>query len=213
MPVVRDPDTGKFVSVDDPDHHHHQERETVSGFMVFDVDPADLSTGVDTFNVEGSDAIVLDFSSELDHDEVFVLDRLETIAQVDPERTATAEHLYDWRYFARVGTGDAPDLEDEVTVGAVQVQRDQREEDSIIHAGTVVGSGDFADSTNGLGGGADQRSQHHVIEYSGLDSAAPSIDEDDEISLPSVFRVNGSDDQGLRLTTAMTAIGTVVDIG
>lgn len=209
--IVRDPETGQFRRASDVSHHKHvDEREAFSGVLQTNIPAADLTTGNDQVTVDGDEAEIIDFTDLIESDEVFVAHRVELNVAVRPQRTATAEHAIRMDYQLRSGdSGLDPDRAGSGTqeIGIADVTQDQSDDDDVIFNGGLQGSGDFADSSAGVGAGGDQRHVQHVIDYPPLDLPGPGFDGDDELYVPHALDILGSDDQGAEVFFAATMHG------
>lgn len=226
--VHRDPETGRFVSDDSdgymaPFFYDGDDRgaidvdatETFTAALQYFIPAADLSTGSDTATVDGEEAIAVDFTEFLDSDEVFVAHSFDLHVQITPNRTATAEHVINCDYALR-GDGQLGPVTLGIgstrSDGIIDVFQEESEDDDIIFQGAITGSGDLADSTNSLAGGADQTHADHSVTFPEAALPAPAFDQDDELYVPARIQVRGSDDQGINVRFAVTARGKTYDL-
>lgn len=214
MTVVRDPDSGKFMSVGDAaEFDDVDDPDVYSGTLLVSIDAADLTTGTDNFLVTGDVTEVIDWTPYLDADEVFVCHAVEMVAQLVPDRTATAEHHVSVDYELRSASTLAADAGngDVQTQGAVTTFVNDSDESDVLVAGGLSGHGDFADSVNGLAAGAAIAPVTHSVNWPAMALNPPTFDEDDELHIPQSLEVKGSDDQGINVRYDVVCYGRTVD--
>lgn len=213
--VVRGPD-GKFMSASDLDRADAH-REALVAQQKLGVPAADLTTGNDFFRVDGEESIVIDLEEVLDTDEAFAIHYVELVTSMEPNRTATAEHNITNAYVLAtdlVDMGDAPlgDNAVDISDGVVDIRVDDRENDDVLLAGQVTGSGDIGDSTNGLGAGADHQVFASRVNFPAAGLPTPVVDDDDEIVIANGLAIRGSDDQGANVAHTAVLHGVEFDI-
>lgn len=211
--VRRDPQTGKFMSVNEvPDGR----RDTYIATLSVSVPAADLTTGNDSFQVDGDEVIAVDLEEFLDGDEAFAIHYVTLESSIDPNRTATAEHnalvhallttdLINLEFDAMTGT---PTEE-----GAVDIRQAEYNDEDILAAHTLTGSGDFADSAAGVGAGADQQVVETTVNFAAAELPLPVVDDDDDFMIPTGLLIRGADDQGVGVRHTATIHGTEFEIG
>ena len=216
--LIRDPETGQFMSVDEDDRgvHDVDEPERVEGVQRLRIPPADLSTGDTDEDNEGQTAEVIDFGDVLGSDEVFLPHIANLEVQIDAGQDATAEHLYRNRYWLRSQPtlGDALVLNTSFPLasGVLDVATDQSDDDDIIFSGYVVGAGDLRDTATGTAAGGSYTHVQHHRNFLQEQLPLPAYDQDDELYIPSRTRVRGSDDQSFNIHFVASLVGRIVEV-
>lgn len=206
----RDPHTGQFVSGGGSGGDGW---DKVAGNLMAEIPAADLAGGTSTGNesntVDGELATVIDFSSILEHEEMFDVEWLYLDTVLYAPTTATAEGTVwaEWE-LSRESTMSVQHASNPFINGAVKgedglldVGQSQAEESSLLASGQMVGTPSFGDSTNGLGAGSDvdrTRQQFPVFE---------SFDEDDEIYFPVELSADNVSDHAVAFDTTVVAYG------
>lgn len=210
--IVRDPETGQFVSVDDLDED--RDYGVFHGQLEYQIPAADLTAGVDSQNVEGEEATIIDMNNFLGPDEVFRAHSIDMMVGFTAGATATEEQNVETAYLLREdGALEGTQLDGTTTVaeGIIDAVQNSSFNSDVIFTGSMSSEANFADTTNGLGGGSGWPVNQHSINYPAAELPPPTFDEADELRVPGGLIVDGSDDQAQGVVFSVVARGFVVD--
>lgn len=222
--VYRDPDTGKFVSDGSSSHGDVDRYARVTGALSMSIPAADLSGGINAEELIGDEAEIVDFSNNLDNDEVFVVHRIDIRSVFTMPTTATAE-----------GSGFAAyrlvaDQAERSVTGALQpvdpygrpehfsggedglfnVRQAESFDSSDLYQGMMVAENSWSDTANSVAGGAAPGDDRTVLEFE--EENRPAFDSNDELTMPSVIDVQNVSDHAIALSHSVVLHGAVIEV-
>lgn len=201
MSVRRDPETGQFMSTGDGMAYH--DMTIASGSMQSEVPASDLSGGTTTEQGQAdAETILFDFDQILANDEVAELVLMHFVANCVPHTTFSAETWV--RFTGGIRTENLWDQVDsdpwaldppftsstEGEHGLVNLRQADGEERETLWSWAMESSGQYADSTNGLGGGGSYLHQRDIVPFKQIFGRGPVYDADDELFAPHEFTID-----------------------
>lgn len=213
--VYRDPQTGQYQSGSRDSSGRYA---TVTANIASSIPAADLAGGTDIQSVDGDEAQLIDFTTILDSDEVFLLDQLQGRAFLSAPTTATAEGTVLLEYslsrdfeFPNSGTSSAfwtgsAQRED----GIADVNQTQTDNDMAIWISQMSATPSIADSVNGLAGGSDMDREDIRQHWHG--DGRPAFDRDDELVAPHQWQVDNVSDHAVEWDLVVLAEGRIQEL-
>lgn len=217
MSPRRDPETGKFVSGGEM-RSLRADMDAITGAVAFVIPAADLA-GETSASIDGEDAEIIDFTGVLDDDELFKIEMLSLSLSMGLPTTSSAEGFGAAAWQLRTDFGEVPPsaTADKFTgtgtadsTGIVDVAQAQSEESDIIDSGVLYAEASFADALNTLGGGSDVANEHRYLKVGADLGAVLTVDEDDELSIPTSFRTDNVNDHRISFGATLTVYGNEV---
>lgn len=185
--VRRDPQTGQFVSGDTRSDVDWTDTKRIGAGMGINIPAADLAGATDHTALEGESAKIVDFSDQLENDEVYVLHKAQVAAFLNFPTTATAESSGGFAY--QIGP-ESRDVSRAHLIqpfyhgsakrehGIIDINQDSGEAGGVWAVGHLAGEASLGDSTNGLGAGADNENERYTVDFG---DTRPVYDRDDEL--------------------------------
>lgn len=208
----RDPETGQFVSSGGGTDWTDTTR--VVGTLHSSIPAADLAGGTNEYEAIGDEVEVIDFGSTLDNDEVFRVLATRTTAVLAMPTTATAESSAQMSYGVSMDAAapvlqvDDPFYTGKVhkETGIIDTTNSSDEANELLTVGELAADASAADTTNGLGVGADIDRDRQQTAYGG---AGPVFDKDDELYIPHEFGVDNISDHAVNASFSVFLHGVV----
>lgn len=221
--IARDPETGRFVSVDSDATIDRTER--LHGAVSVSVPAADATGGDQTQVFDTEDSELIDFSDELDEDEVFHLQAAYVSVAAYASVTATAESTLVATYGISRDTMDAgplltrpshtasaPSSAIDFEQGIIDGSVAQDDDDSLLLTGVLASEPSAADSTNGLGlGAAPANDSRSVLPWADMGQTW-EFDDDDELKLLGELDFEGASDHGVSFVCYLDVHGFVEEV-
>lgn len=222
MSVRRDPDTGRFVSVDGSRSGvGYTDTDVFVGQLASKIPAADLGGGTTQVAVENDKAKLIGFGGALDSDEWFEVLRVRTRSILGLANTATAES---WAaaMWELSQTAACPTISDNAVFDPAFVTA-PHDEEGVIDIATwddshhsnrtlarelLVGTNQLADSAAGLAGGGDFDRQEQVVDYTWMEEG-PTFDHNDALYIPHEFAVDNAADHGVQLDVQVVLEGLI----
>lgn len=219
MPL-RDPETGKFVAGGGSHGRDlRADMDAVTGAIKYTIPAADNAGGITVQAVDGEEAELIDFTGVLDDDETFRIEAISLSLSLGLPTTATAEGFGSAGWQLRTDFGNdipagiagqfnntGPDREE----GIIDVVQAQREESDIIEAGVLYAQPSFNDTVTGTGGGGHTANQHRYFTPGSDLGAVLTVDEDDELVLPTRLRTENVSDHRISFGAVAVCYGNEV---
>lgn len=218
--VRRDPDTGKFVSGGSAKAVQWNDVKTIHGVNHYNIPAADLSGGTYERSVDGSNSEIINFSGELANDEVFRALGLQYVATLGGPTTATAEGSMElsWMVSSKPEQSsmraNSPFYGGNVNreQGTIDIVNGYQETTGTLVYGEMHAEPSAADSTNGLGLGADYDRERGIISFVEMFGDGPAYDRDDELYAPAEFGIDNVSDHAVNATIGVLLHGTVEEL-
>lgn len=212
----RDPSTGKFVSGGDLDW---SDTTVVTGSLASTIPAADLAGGQTQAEVMGENSQIVNLNNELDHDETFEVVWAYLSISLALPTTATAESYaaLEWtlrtdlgRNFIAGNPGWGGSATKTAGIVDIEVHEGERYNDaSIVAGGRLRAENSHSDSVNGLAAGADSDREDVKLPFFTEMGGGPSLDQDDEMSVPHQFTVDNASDHSVQASFDLAMRGIV----
>lgn len=210
MTPRRDPSTGKFVS---GSGERWDELEVLYGGIAATIPAADLSGGLHHEWVAGSETEVIDFTAELDREEVFETRVIDVTVTLSMPTTATAEGAaeMEWALSSNFDNEPSPtptfyggDLGEES--GTADINASQMDDaGSLLTVGRLTATPSIADTVNALAAGGDDDRRQKTLTY----GRGPRFDDNDQIAAPFSFHIDNVSDHAVVGTVDVMIAGIV----
>lgn len=219
--VRRDPRTGQFVS--EGSGFDWNDTRRIDGFIRTAIPAADLNGGTETERISNDDTEIIPFDEVIDVDEVFHLAALQINASASIPTTSTAEAYMAVKWGISEDFGDfgatmsnhpfwqntqwegGPDgIIDGISVGL--------EASDLLAGGILEVTNSNRDTATGTAAGSDIGRYDDVINFREIYGAMPIYDNDDELSVPHEFEIDGVDDSGVTFHLRALAHGFVEEL-
>lgn len=219
--VVQDPETGRFVSVDDADRQRMTwtDTEVFTGAVWHEIPAADLSgqTQAQLFE-ERPGSELIDFGQELDNDEVFEALTIDYGFKLYAHTTATAEG------YVEAATGITANVpasswvaENTPFFGNIEFQNgiidsavfnDETEEEWLANA-FLAAEPSHSDTTNAVAAGAMYDEVRRLVPLRLLYGTGPMYDDNDSLFAPVHFNVDNVSDHAVGLAVYCLVRGPI----
>lgn len=213
----RDPETGKFVSGSGGMRDLRADMDTVTGAISYRIPAADNAGGETSQEVNGEEAELIDFTGVLDDDETFRIQAMSLTVALSLPTTSTAEGWGSAAWQLRTDFGNASPSEvagrldgAQREEGIIDVVPDQREESDIIEAGVVTAEASHSDTVTGVGAGGHHGYDHRYFRPAEMLGAVVTVDEDDELSIPTLLRTENVSDHRIVFGATLVCYGNEV---
>lgn len=214
----RDPQTGKFVSSGGGGSSvPWSKQKRLAGSIHITIPAADLAGGTEEVDTIGDATEIIDFTDQLENDEIYRLHSMDVTSVLALPTSATAEGNAWWNFV--VGPeSDTPVMQSSpsfyigspvVEDGIADITGVTREAGGVMYNGMLYAEAGLLDTVNGAGAGAAPANMEETVHF-GPDG--PVFDRDDELYAPSEINVDDVSDHAVVASVGVLLHGHVEEL-